>query len=67
MNLKILFVAALLAFCILFFGCTETKTIFIPTSGADANITILQDTDFVTNTYCDMNFVEGVLKETTCR
>jgi hypothetical protein len=38
------------------------------TNGIDKNMTVLKDVDLVllTKTYCDMNFLGGILVATTC-
>lgn len=69
MKKAILILFAALVLAALLLGCTESKPIILPLeNGIDVNMTILKDADLVglTKTYCDMNFVEGILESTTC-
>ena len=49
-------------------GCAQETPIILPSEGLDANMTLVQDANFdsETLTTCDANFIDGVLSATTC-
>lgn len=49
-------------------GCTQTTILTAPSSGIDANVTLVKDVDILgtTVTYCDLNYSRGLLVAQNC-
>lgn len=52
-------------------SCENRTTLILPlqednTTGINQTITILKDTNFIINTYCNITFTNGKVTNTTC-